>query len=158
MTTTKINSDNVDTTSVATLVAPQLLTNKTLQSPLETVTITAAAPAATTNFDVVTQSIQYYTTNAANNFTWNVRGNSGTTLNSLMAVGQSITIALFVTNGSTAYYPTVYQVDGSAITPKYQGGLSIAGGNASSIDIYSLTLVKTASATFTGFVSQTKFA
>ena len=158
MTTTKINSDNVDTTSVATLTAAQLFTNKTFQSPLETITITAAAPSATTNFDVVTQSIQYYTTNAANNFTWNVRGNSGTTLNSLMAVGQSITIALFVTNGSTAYYPNVYQIDGSTFTPKYQGGSAISSGNILGIDIYSLTLVKTASATFTGFVSQTKFA
>lgn len=158
MATTKINSDNVDTSSVATLVAPQLLTNKTLQSPLETVTITAAAPAATTNFDVVTQSIQYYTTNAANNFTWNVRGSGSVTLNSLMAVGQSITIALFVTNGATAYYPNVYQVDGSAITPKYQAGLTLIAGNANSIDVYALTLVKTAAATFTGFVSQTKFA
>ena len=158
MTTTKINSDNVDTASVVTLTAAQLLTNKTLQSPLETATITAAAPAATTNFDVVTQSVQYYTTNAANNFTWNVRGSSSATLNSVMAVGQSITIALFVTNGATAYYPSAFQVDGTAITPKYQGGSAISSGNASSVDVYALTLVKTASATFTAFVTQTKFA
>lgn len=155
--TTKINSDNVDTASVATLATPQLLTNKTLQSPLETITITTAAPAVTTNFDVVTQSMQYYTTNAANNFTWNVRGSSSVTLNSLMAVGQSITVALFVTNGATAYYPTAYQVDGTAITPKYQGGSAISAGNVISVDVYSLTLVKTASAVFTAFISQTKF-
>lgn len=158
MTTTKINSDNVDTASVVTLTAAQLLTNKTLQSALETATLTASAPAATTNFDVVAQSIQYYTANTANNFTLNVRGNSGVTLDSLLAVGQSITIALFVTNGSAGYYPTAFQVDGSAITPKYQSGTTIVAGNANAVDVYGVSIFKTASATFTMFVAQTKFA
>jgi hypothetical protein len=158
MTTTKINSDNVDTASVVTLTAAQLLTNKTLQSALETATLTASAPASTTNFDVVSQSIQYYTANTANNFTLNVRGNGTTTLDSILAVGQSITIALFVTNGSTAYYPSAYQVDGTAITPKYQAGTAISAGNANAVDVYGVSIVKTASATFSMFVAQTKFA
>jgi hypothetical protein len=129
-----------------------------IEALLETATITASAPAATTNFDVITQAVQYYTTNASANFTFNIRGDSTTTLNTIMAVGQSCTIALLVTNGSTAYYPTAFQVDGSSVTPKWQGGTAPTAGNASALDVYVFTVIKTASATFTVLASQTKFA
>lgn len=125
---------------------------------LETATITAAAPSATTNFDALTQAVEYYTTDASANFTFNIRASSTISLNSYMATGQSLTIALLVTNGATAYYPTAFQVDGNAVTPKWQGGTAPSAGNASSVDIYAFTVVKTASATFTVFASQTKFA
>jgi hypothetical protein len=62
------------------------------------------------------------------------------------------------TNGTTAYYPNVIQVDGSSVTPKWQGGTAPTAGNASSIDAYVFTIIKTASATFTVLASQTKFA
>jgi len=125
---------------------------------LETATITAAAPAATTHFDMLTQAVQYYTSNTANNFTVNIRGNSGTTLNSQMAIGQSMTIALLVTNSTTAYYANAFTIDGTSVTPKWQGGTAPTSGNTSSIDVYSMTLIKTASATYTVLASQTKFA
>jgi hypothetical protein len=129
-----------------------------IEALLETATITASAPAATTNFDVITQAVQYYTTNASANFTFNIRGDSTTSLNTIMDTGQSCTIALLVTNGATAYYPTVYQVDGTAVTPKWQGGTAPTAGNASALDVYVFTVIKTASATFTVLASQTKFA
>lgn len=124
---------------------------------LETATITASAPASTTQFDVATQAVQYYTSNAANNFTLNLRANSGASLDSILSVGQSVTVALLVTNGTTAYYLSAMTIDGSAITPKWQGGSAPAAGNTSSIDIYSVTVVKTAAATFTAFASQSQF-
>jgi hypothetical protein len=52
----------------------------------------------------------------------------------------------------------VVQVDGTTVTPKYQGGTAYAAGNASSVDVYMYTIVKTGSAAFTVFTSQTKFA
>lgn len=124
---------------------------------VETVTVTGSAPSATTNFDVITQAVQYYTSNATTNFTLNIRGNSGTSLNTMLSNGQSVTITLLVTNGSTAYYANVYQVDGSAVTPKWLG-VAPTGGNANAIDAYTFTVIKTASATFTVLASQTRFA
>jgi hypothetical protein len=64
----------------------------------------------------------------------------------------------FVTNGLTPYYQTAFQIDGSSVTPKWQNGTAPSAGNASSIDIYSYTIVKTGDAAFTAFGSQTKFA
>jgi hypothetical protein len=159
--TTQIISPNIEPTlfaSLATLTGNQTLTNKTLQSPFETVTVSASAPAATTQFDVITQSILYYTSSATTNFTWNFRGNSGTTLNSLLQTGQSTTVILIVTNGATAYYPTAFTVDSVSITPKYPGGAALTGGSANAIDVYSMTLIKTASATYTALLSQVKYA
>lgn len=160
-----------------TLVAPNTNSNQTIALPdtsgtllfqnannslpttsiLETATITAAAPAATTNYDVVTQSVQYYTTNNANNWTLNLRGSSGVTMNSFMSTGQSLTIALLTTNGATPYYMTAIQVDGVGQTIKWQGGTAPTAGNASAIDSYSVTLIKTASATYTVLAAQTQF-
>jgi hypothetical protein len=133
-------------------------TGNSIQGLLEKATITASAPSSTTNFDVQTQSVQYYTSNASTNFTLNVRGDGSTALNSVMSTGQAITIALLVTCGSTAYYPSALTIDGSSVTPKWQNGSAPTGGLASSVNVYVYTIIKTASATFTVLASQTKFS
>ena len=124
----------------------------------EPATVSATAATGTINYDVTTQSVLYYTSNASANWTVNFRGSSGTSLNTLMTTGQMITVAFLVTQGSTAYYNSAVQVDGSSVTPKWQGGTAPTAGNASSIDVYTYTIVKTGSAAFTVFASQTKFA
>jgi hypothetical protein len=125
---------------------------------LETATASATAATGTVNFDALTQQVLYYTSNASGNWTLNVRGSSGVSLNTVMSTGQSLTIAFFVTQGATAYYNNVVQVDGSTVTPKYQGGTAWSAGNASSIDAYTYTIVKTGNAAFTVFAAQTRFA
>ena len=124
----------------------------------EVATVSATAATGTINYDVTTQSVLYYTTNASANWTVNFRASSGTSLNTALATGQSVTVAFLVAQGGTAYYNNAVQVDGSAVTPKWQGGTAPTAGNASSIDVYQYTIVKTASATFTVFASQTKYA
>ena len=149
-------------TSTDTLVGratTDTLTNKVLLSPEERTTVAATAATGTIAYDAVTQGVLYFTSNASANWTLNIRGNSGTTLNSILAVGDAITVTHLVTQGSTAYYNSAVQIDGSAVTPKYQGGTAFAAGNASSIDAYVYTVVKTAATpTYTVFASQTKFA
>lgn len=137
---------------------PTALTNVALTAPVETVTVSATAATGTINFDVKTQAVMYYTTNASANWTLNIRGDSGTSLNTLLATGQSVTLAFMVTNGATAYYQNGFTIDGSAVTPKWQSGAAPSAGNANSIDVYSITVVKTGSAAFTAFASLTKFA
>ncbi len=139
----------INTAVTADLTTAQTLSRKTLKSPEEFTTISATAATGTVNFDLLTQGILYYTTNASANFTLNFRGNSGTTLNSIMSTGEAISAVFLNTNGGTAYYPTVFQIDGSAVTPKWSGGTAPAAGNASSIDSYSFTIIKTGSAAFT---------
>lgn len=125
---------------------------------LEVATVSATAATGTIAYDVTTQSVLYYTTNASGNFTVNFRGSSGTTLNTIMVTGESLSATFLVTNGATAYYNSAVQVDGSSVTPKWQGGTAPTSGNASSIDSYTYVIIKTGSATFTVLASVTKFA
>jgi hypothetical protein len=135
-----------------------VLTNPILQGPEERLSVSATAATGTIPLDVLTSGILYYTSNASANWTLNVRGSSGATLNDSLATNDSVTVVFFVTNGGTPYYQTGFQIDGSAVTPKWQNGTAPSAGNANSIDIYSYTIVKTGNAAFTAFGSQTKFA
>ena len=153
------------------------LTNKTLTSPTvntatiaggtladavikgleEDVNVVASAATGTINFDVSTASVWYYTTNASANHTLNFRYSSGDTLASKLAVGDAITLVWLNTNGATAYYPNVIQIDGTTVTPKVPA--AITAGNASAIDAYTFTIIKTAATpTYTVLETQTKYA
>jgi hypothetical protein len=127
---------------------------------VETATVTATAATGTINYDITTQSVLYYTSNATGNWTVNFRGSSGTSLNTLMATGESISVTFLVTQGSTAYYNSSVQIDGttSGVTTEWQGGTAPTSGNASSIDSYTYVIIKTASATYLVLASQTRFA
>ncbi len=138
------------------------LVRPVLTSAFETNSVSATAATGTVNVDLSTAAVHYYTANAAANWTFNFRGNSSTTLNSILSVGQSATVAFLVTNGSTAYYPTAFQVDGVALSSgtavKWQGGFVPTAGNINSIDSYTFTIIKTGSATYTVLGAQVKFA
>lgn len=123
----------------------------------EDVNVVASAATGTINFDVATASVWYYTSNATANHTLNFRYDSSNTLDSKLAVGDAITLVWLNTNGATAYYPNVIQIDGSAVTPKVPAAIS--AGNASAIDAYVFTIIKTAATpTYTVLETQTKFA
>jgi phage-related tail fiber protein len=121
---------------------------------VELVKITGTTPSP--NFDVQLGAVQYYTTNLSQNFGINFRFNSTTTLGSMLSSGMSVTLALIVSNGSNAFMPTTFQIDGSAITPKWQNGVAPSGGNPSAYDIYTFTIIKSG-ASFIVFAAQTTF-
>ena len=123
----------------------------------EVATVSATAATGTINYDITTQSVLYYTTNASANWTVNFRGSSGTSLDTVMATGESMSATFMVTNGATPYYNSAVNIDGNAITPKWQGGTAPTSGNASSIDIYSYVIIKTGSAAFTVLAAQSQF-
>jgi hypothetical protein len=123
----------------------------------EVATVSATAATGTINYDMGTQAVIYYTSNASANWTVNFRWSSTVSANTALATGQSITVAFLVTQGATAFYNNAITVDGTSVTPKYQGGTAWSAGNASGVDVYTYTIVKTGSAAFTIFASQTQF-
>jgi hypothetical protein len=139
-------------------LASPAITNQLATTIRETATVSATAATGTINFDALTQVVLYYTTSASGNFTINFRGSSGTSLDTVMSTGQSLSATFLVTNGATAYYNSAVTIDGNSVTPKWQGGSAPTSGNASSVDSYTYVIVKTGSATFTVLASQTKFA
>jgi hypothetical protein len=129
-----------------------------IQQTAEKVTTEATAATGTVNYDVLTQAVWNFTTDASGNWTLNIRGDGSNTLNSIMDTGESITVAHIVKQGGTAYYNSAVQVDGSSVTPEWQGGAAPTEGNADSLDAYTYTVIKTADATFTVLAAQTQFA
>ncbi len=129
-----------------------------LTNAAETVNVVASAPSATQNFYMASGAVQYFTGNASANFTVNFAHSSGTTLNGAMAIGESMTCSMIITNGATPYYANAFKIDGTTVTPKWQGGVAPSAGNASSLDAYTFTIIKTAANTFTVLAAQSKFA
>jgi len=129
-----------------------------LVSPSETTLISATAATGTVTCDIANTSVTYYTTNASANFVLNFRGNSSLTADTFIATSDAVTHVFLNTNGTTAYYPTAFQIDGTAGTPIWQGGVAPTAGNASSVDSYAFTIVKTAATpTYQILASQTQF-
>jgi hypothetical protein len=163
-------TDYVAPGTATTFTALQTFTGSTTVAALKTTnmkevaTVSATAATGTVAFYVTTQSVLYYTTDASGNWTINLTGSSTpTTLNNIMAVGESMSVTFLVTigSGSPSYYNSVVQVDGTAtgVTTKWQGGTAPTTGNASSVDSYTYVIIKTAATpTYTVLASQTKFA
>ena len=160
-----VGTDYVAPGTATTFTATQSFTGSSsvlasiLTNAAEVCTVSATAATGTIAYYPSTQSVLYYTTNASANWTTNFTFSAGTTLNTAMSTGQSLTVAFLVTQGATAYYNNVVQVDGttSGVTTKWQGSAAPTAGNASSVDVYTYTIVKTGSATFTVFATQTQF-
>lgn len=142
-------------TAEQTFTAGAVLENRTK----EKITVSANAATGTINFDASTHGVLYYTSNASANWTLNIRGDAGTTCNSIIDVDQSLSVVFLATQGGTAYYQTALQIDGSSVTPKWQGGSAPDAGNANSVDGYAITIFKTsATPTYTVLASLTQFA
>ena len=152
-----VELDDVAILTNKTLTAPAV-NNPILQGTKEKWNVVALAATGTINFDILTSTAWIYTTNATANWTLNVRGSSGSALNAVLADGESVTIAFAAAQGTTAYYNNVFQIGGSTITPKWQGGLPPSAGNASSHDVYTYTIIKTAANTYIVYAARTRFA
>jgi hypothetical protein len=165
------NAITVNTAVVATLNNILTLTNKTLTAPREKFQINVGTPttgASAVQFDAVPGSVIYYTvaSTVAASFPLNFRGNNSTPLNDVLPdVGDSITLGLLLTTGTSASWVGALTIDsGATVLVEWQLGSIPSSGNASSVDSYLFTIVKTAdsasptSSAYTIFASRTRFA
>lgn len=120
----------------------QTLTFKTLTAAKETALVSGAGASSFVTLDLETASVVLFTGNATANSSLNLRWNGATTLNSVLDIGQSITVAFLSTQGSSPFFITALAIDGSGQTIKYINGLAPTEGNANSIDSYVFTIIK----------------
>jgi hypothetical protein len=146
-------SDNIGIANTVTLERTGIV-----QQLFENANVSSTALTGTIDLDILSGTLFYYTANASANWTFNLRGNSSTTLNSILPIGKSVTVTILTTQGATARYANTFKIDGTTITPKWQGGTTPSSGFVSSINIYTYSAIKTADATFTVFASLTKFS
>ena len=154
----RTSSTGIDVTGTAVTDGLEVAGTSKVQQTKEKITISATAATGTINYNALDQSVLYYTNDASGNFTVNVRGDGSTTLNSIMSTGEALTVVFMATQGSTAYYNSAFQVDGSSVTPNWQGGSAPTDGTADGIDVYTYNIIKTADATFTVLASVVDFS
>jgi hypothetical protein len=128
-----------------------------LTNAAELVNVIALAPAATQNHYLSGGAVQYLTANATANWTINWAWSAGTTLNTAMTTGDSVTTVMVTTQGGTAYFANAFTVDGTSVTPKWQGGTAPAAGDINSLDAYTCTIIKTAANTYTILCALTQY-
>ena len=143
--------------NTATSIGNLALNNATIENIQEPANITATAANATINIDILSNVVVYCTANATGNFTVNFRGNAGTTFNNAVPANVSVSASLVTAQGATAYYNSLVQVDGSTVTPKWQGGTAPTSGNASGLDSYTYVIIKTGANAYVALASQTQF-
>ena len=151
-------STGIDVTGTAVTDGLTVAGTSLVQQTKEKMTISATAANGTIAYDALTQAVLYYTTDASGNWTINVRGDGSNTLNSIMSTGEALTVVFLATQGSTAYYNSAFQVDGSSVTPNWQGGSAPTEGTASGIDVYTYNIIKTGDAAFTVLASVVDFS
>ena len=100
--------------------------------------------------------VHYFTTNETATATPNIRFSSSVTLNTVMAVGETISVTLISATNSASYYYAQLNIDGAATTENWVGGSAPSDGGTSGVDIYTYNIIKTANATFTVIANQTK--
>lgn len=174
---------DTDPSNTVFLTTAQTLTNKTLTSPvvntptvtsatstdgsfsyptlagaLEVVSVPGSAPGANVTLDAMTATRYLYMAHATSNIVLNLRGNASTTLNTLMATGESILVEVRITNGTTPYYVTSFQIDGTTQSLYWINGLTPTAGNASSTDAYLFDITKTANNTYRVQASRQRYA
>lgn len=160
LTATSIQSTPIGATtpSSGAFTALSATGTTTVYEMVEKAAISGSGLSGTVNYNALDGAVVYVTANATGNWTLNLRGNGSTSFNSMLATGDTFTFVVMATQGATAYYQSGMQIDGTSVTPKWSGGTAPTAGNASSIDVYTFVVIKTASATFTVLASQTKFA
>jgi len=165
---TTVSTLNGVTLTSSTLTSPTVnaptiaggsLTNASVASLIETATYNSGAIPGSLTYNCATQSVLYYGSAATTNISVNFVGNNTTSMNNYLPnIGNATTVVLMNTNGATPYYVNAISIDGVSVSPRWQGGTVPNSGNASALDVYSFTIIKTGSATYTVLASQIKFA
>jgi hypothetical protein len=131
--------------SVAGAQAQAGLTVSTL---VERNAISTSAITGITAVPIGTSSAVFYTSNAAANFTLNITG----VATYLTTNGYTATVTVAVPAGTTAFNLSALQIEGTTtgVTLLWQNGAAaIPPAAASSTNIYSFTILRTAAATYT---------
>lgn len=122
---------------------------------------TATAISGTRTLNALTNTSYYYGAATTGNLTLNVIGSGSVTLNTMMAIGDQLTITFVHYIGASTFYPTTFAIDGvgqaTGSNLFWQGGTAPTAGSSNSFNTYIYTIIKTGNATYSTFASQTRF-
>tara|TARA_R100000005_G_C4989533_1_gene197188 strand:+ start:1521 stop:2114 length:594 start_codon:yes stop_codon:yes gene_type:complete len=114
-------------------------------SPLiEGVNIVSGTSNGNTNIDLLTSSVHLFTSANTGNWTPNFRGDSNTSLGSLMTTGQVLVATIISQNGGSSGYAANMNIDGTGQTEQWFGGNAPSErGGTGGYDVYQYTIIRT---------------
>ena len=121
----------------------------------EAVKVTAGKLSGNTEINLDNGMVHYFTTQETTTSTPNII--SGTGINTDMSIGDAITVTV-TTTAAAAGYSANWTIDGVAVTEEWNGGSAPSAGGSSGYDMYTLNIIKTASATYTVLANVVNFA
>ena len=97
-----------------------------------------------TNIDLLTSSVWLFTSSNNGNWTPNFRGNSSTSLDSIMSTGQVIVATIISQNGGSSGYAANMNIDGNGQTEYWSNDETPdERGGTSGYDVYQYSIIKT---------------
>jgi len=110
----------------------------------EKVNIVSGTSNGNTNIDLLTSSVHLFTSNNTGNWTPNFRGNSTTSLDSIMSTGQVIVATIISQNSGSSGFASNMNIDGNGQTEYWAADETPdeRGGN-SGYDVYQYSIIKT---------------
>lgn len=121
----------------------------------EPLSIVASAVPSSLNFDARTYNTLYYQYAPTSNWGINVRGDSSNTLDSMMNIGESVSIGFLAPSGGT-YALTAFAVDGVSRSIYWPNGVAPAGG--SGFETYMIAIFKNGANSFFALATHTSFS
>ena len=127
----------------------------------ETVNVQTTPISGNYNIHVAEATAYYFVGNTTGPVTFNLIGNQSTSLNSLLNVGQTASLAIALKQGATRYRANVF-IDGvnplSSVVWMGASQPAQLGAQTQSVDAYSITVIKTENNGYTVMVGNTTFA
>ena len=159
---TRILDSSIITNKIANanVTSSKLTSNLSISivNALETANIFTTAVGGNVNIDVLNNTVYFFSSNTTANVTFNIRGNSSTTLENTLSIGRSISLAILLKQGANTFKANVH-IDGTLVSTLWAGNSSpayIVGTNEST-DLYSFNVIKTGASSYTVLGSNTKF-
>ena len=155
---TIVELDETETLTNKTLTAP-IVNQAVLTMPVEQLTYStdSGTPLIAQSIDVTVATAYYFNPTTGKSATWVPTFTGLGTL--LDANGKTVTVTIIANIASSGGFAATVNLTGTAITPKWQGGVVPSSANTSAgTDVYTYTIVRTAADTYTVFASRTRFA
>jgi hypothetical protein len=130
------------------------LQSTTVSGSLSSVSFIENFTAATITSNATSLDFTKYTIFTVNSPSANFTANF---INPPITTGQTISVSLVITQGSSAYIPNVVTVSGTTQTVKWSGGTT-PSGNANKTDVVNFTFICTATNTYTVIGSLASFS
>ena len=129
----------------------------------ESCSLIGSGLSGTSHHSVEDENAKYWNSAASGNWTYNIRFNSGTTLDSKMSTGETINISYITPVGGSSYYQSGFTIDSSSVTVQWVDNFAPAQGGgdpgpaSTGYDVYSFAINKTGSNTYIVLGSHTHF-